>query len=97
MISCSFSNQTPLHWAAYYGHVDVCQPLVSAKSNAAARDMCDATPLAARAHDAVRLSRAALQMSTKLFVVAAAPPLKFAINKNNPDVIVFLRSVGAPE
>ena len=62
LIPCSFSKNTPLHCAATHGHVDVCRALVSAKADITARgDMCDAVPLAARAHDAVCHSRASLQ------------------------------------
>ncbi len=53
-------NFTPLHVAAASGHVDVCQALILAKADLAARDKCDAMPLAVRAH-AVRHSRSPLQ------------------------------------
>ncbi len=36
------SGGTPLHAAATEGYVDVCRALISAKADAAARDMCDA-------------------------------------------------------
>ncbi len=55
------SQNTPLILSADEGHVEVCKLLISARADAAARDECDAIPLAARAHDAVRHSRAFLQ------------------------------------
>jgi hypothetical protein len=55
------SQSTPLIGSAYFGRVEVCKLLISARADAAARDECDAIPLAARAHDAVRHSRAFLQ------------------------------------
>ncbi len=55
------SQVTPLILSASNDHVEVCKLLISARADAAARDECDAIPLAARAHDAVRHSRAFLQ------------------------------------
>lgn len=56
---------TPLHLAALKDNILVCEALISAKANMAARDEYDAvqrsTPLAVRAHDSVRNSRAASQ------------------------------------
>ena len=75
--------------AACIGGVDACRALISAKADAAVRDECDAIPLAARAHDALRHSRASCSFGYT--------PLKRAIEHGERDVIVFLRSVGAPE
>jgi ankyrin repeat protein len=89
-MSCSSSNWTPLQSASSIGAVDVCRALVSAQADAAARDRCDAI---------YRLLRALMM----LFASHAPPcslgntPLKQAIFNNKPDVVVFLRSVGAPE
>jgi hypothetical protein len=52
---------TALTAGAREGHVEICKLLISAKADAAARDLCDAISLAARAYDAVRHSHAFLQ------------------------------------
>ncbi len=41
LISCCFSDWTPLHGAAYDGRVDACRALVSAKADVAARTKCN--------------------------------------------------------
>jgi hypothetical protein len=50
---------------------------------------CDAIPLAARARDDVRHSRASLQLNR--------PPLRWTVVRKNSVPVAFLRSVGAPE
>jgi hypothetical protein len=54
---CSIRQYTPLHLSAFLGHVEVCQALISANADAAARHRCDAIVCAMRAHDAVRHPR----------------------------------------
>ena len=78
-----------IHGKELYGRVEVCKVLLAAKADAAARDWCDATALAVR----------------RLNANSDNPPpcsenrtaLKLAIKNRNPDVVAFLRSIGAPE
>ena len=74
-------------FAAYKGHLEICKLLVSQKANVAARDGCDAMLPAARAGDALAHSRACRDGTA----------LKNAIKNNKPDVVAYLRSIGAPE
>ena len=74
--------------AATMGHLEVCKFLISQNANVAARDECDAMLPAARAGDALAHSRACRDGKTAL---------KNAIKNNNPDVVAYLRSIGAPE
>ena len=78
---------TSLICAASNGRLETCKFLVSQKANVAARDGCDAMLPAARAGDALAHSRAC----------RGGTALKNAIKNNKPDVVAYLRSIGAPE
>lgn len=43
--TCSGSRYTPLHYAAYYGHLEVCRLLLQCKANVDARDCGQQSPL----------------------------------------------------
>ena len=75
-------------YAACYGRLEICKLLVSQKANVAVRVGCDAMLPAARAGDALAHSRACRNGWTAL---------KNAIKCNKPDVVAYLRSIGAPE
>ena len=74
-------------YAAANGHLETCKLLVSQKANVAARGWCDVMLPAARAGDALAHSRACRDGTA----------LKNAIKYNKPDVVAYLRSIGAPE
>jgi hypothetical protein len=40
LIFCSSVQRTALHWAAFQGHVEACQLLISAKADVNARNGC---------------------------------------------------------
>jgi hypothetical protein len=40
LILCSSGQSTALHWAAYYGHLALCELLIAAKADVDAKDWC---------------------------------------------------------
>ena len=83
------SQATPLLTSAYWGRVESCQVLLSAKADADAKDRCSASPLSLAA---------ALVLATHARSCRDGnTPLKWAIDMNKRDVVALLRSVGATE
>ena len=39
-----FNESTPLHWSAFYGHLEVCRLLVESKADVTARERCFSPP-----------------------------------------------------
>jgi hypothetical protein len=82
------SQATPLLTSAYWGRVESCQVLLSAKADAAAKDRCNTSPLSfAAALFFATHARSCRDGNT---------PLKLAYIRTKSDVFDLLQCVGAP-
>jgi hypothetical protein len=79
---------TALMFSAANGRLEVCKLLVSSKADLAARDRCCRCQ---------RCSRFSLNQSHPLACRSGDTALKWAMDRNESDVVAFLRGIGAPQ
>jgi ankyrin repeat protein len=80
-----FSQRTPLHQSAVFGHLEIARLLVESNADVAARNRCFSPP---------PLSPSFTHYLPCSFGSTA---LNFAIDQNKADVAAYLSSIGAPE
>ncbi len=94
LIFCSSVHYTALHGAAYYGHTAVCELLIAGKADVDAKNRCASYILN------LLLILFCIILMTATYPPACSfgrTPLKLAVDEKKPDVVAFLRSVGASQ